>query len=48
MLTRYGVHGGLNRAQAVTFLMFNRPMQGLDQACLRSADLPAVVRANLE
>ncbi len=48
MLTRFGVHGGLNRAQAVTFMMFNRPVAGLDRACLRSADLPAVVRANLE
>jgi hypothetical protein len=46
-LTRFGVHGGLNRAQAVTFMLFNRPMRGLEQQCLRSADLPRVVRTNL-
>jgi hypothetical protein len=46
MLTRFGVHGGLNRQQAQTFMLFSKPVTGLDEKCLRTADLPEVITAN--
>jgi hypothetical protein len=46
MLTRWGVHGGLRREQSATFLLFSKPVVGLEQPTLRTADLPRIVRAN--
>lgn len=46
LLTRWGVHGGLRRSQATTFILFSKPVTGLEAASLRTADLPRIVRAN--
>ena len=45
-LTRWGVHGGLRREQSATFFLFSKPVVGLEKPTLRTADLPAIVRAN--
>lgn len=41
-LTRYAVHGGLQRGQSVTFALTSRPMQ-TKQPCLRTSDLPRML-----
>jgi len=46
LLTRWGVHGGLRREQSATFLLFSKPVVGIEAPTLRTADLPQVVRAN--
>ncbi|MFO0702613.1 MAG: alkaline phosphatase family protein [Candidatus Andersenbacteria bacterium] len=46
LLTRWGVHGGLRRSQSSTFLLFSKPVSGLDAPALRTAALPSIVRAN--
>ncbi len=46
LLTRFAVHGGLNRKQAVTFMLFNKPMQGLEAEALTTADLPDLISKN--
>jgi hypothetical protein len=45
-LTRFGVHGGLNRTQAVTFLLSNKKLTGIEGECLRTADVFNIILAN--
>ncbi|MFH0830742.1 MAG: alkaline phosphatase family protein [Parcubacteria group bacterium] len=43
-LTRYAVHGGLQRGQSVTFVLANKPFsQGQTEPCLRTSDLPRLI-----
>jgi hypothetical protein len=46
VLTRFGVHGGLNRKQAVTFLLSNKKLSGIEGECLRTADVFNIILKN--
>ncbi len=46
LLTRFAVHGGLNREQAVTFFLFSKPVVGLVGSSLTTADLPSLILSN--
>ncbi|MFO0705180.1 MAG: alkaline phosphatase family protein [Candidatus Andersenbacteria bacterium] len=41
-LTKYGVHGGLQRSQSVTFILSNAKLAAT-QPCLRTSDLPRLL-----